>query len=206
MAEVQVQSPRRQGSKRRALVAARLVLGAMLGGLPVAAQTPTQPNLPPAPAGAPPPAVGTVVTEVSRGCWYVYQAKNGDYWFGSDGQGVYRWAGEGKPLVNYTTADGLSANSIRGIQGDQAGNVFFTTFAGICKFDGRAFSTLPVAETPADGGWRLHPDDLWFQWFGGMPGAPDTEGPYRYDGTQLYHLKLPKSELEADLRASPSCC
>ena len=118
------------------------------------------------PAAAPGAAKGAVVTEVSRACWYVFQAKNGDYWFGSDGQGVYRW--DGKTLVNYTTADGLSGNSIRGIQGDKAGNVFFTTFDGICKFDGRVFRTLPVEETPADGGWRLHPDDLWFQWFKGM--------------------------------------
>lgn len=29
-----------------------------------------------------------MVTEVSRACWYVFQAGNGDYWFGSDGQGV----------------------------------------------------------------------------------------------------------------------
>lgn len=146
---------------------------------------------------------GTVVPEVSRACWYVFQAKNGDYWFGSDGQGVYRY--DGKTIVNYTTADGLSGNKIRGIQGDKAGNVYFTTLdGGICRFDGRAFGTLPVAETPADGGWRLHPDDLWFQWFKGMPtapGAPDTEGPYRYDGTSLYHLKLPESEREAAFRA-----
>lgn len=198
MAEVQARSSPRNVSKRLPRVAALFVVGASLGGVSAAAQTPTQPGVPTSPAVAPSAAVGTVVTEVSRACWYVFQAKNGDYWFGSDGQGVYRWAGDGKPLVNYTTADGLSSNSIRGIQGDKAGNVYFTTFGGISRFDGRAFRTLPVAETPQDGGWRLHPDDLWFQWFGGMPGAPDTEGPYRYDGTTLYHLDLPESDLEVE--------
>lgn len=152
----------------------------------------------PAPADAA-LARGTAVTEVSRACWYVFQTKNGDHWFGSDGDGVYRH--DGKTLVHYTTADGLSSNSIRGIQEDKAGNVFFTTHGGICKFDGRAFRTLPVAPTPPDGGWRLHPDDLWFPWFKGMPSAPDTEGPYRFDGTSLFHLNLPESELASAFRA-----
>jgi hypothetical protein len=200
VAKVQARTARRSRATRHPRVAATLVMGAMLGGAPAVAQTPTPPAVPSSPAAAPATAVGTVVTDVSRGCWYVYEAANGEVWFGSDGQGVYRWQGEGKPLVNFTTADGLAGNGIRGIQGDKAGNVYFTTFAGISRFDGRAFTTLPVAETPADGGWRLHPDDLWFQWFTGMPGAPGAEGPYRYDGTALYHLDLPKSDLEPEVR------
>lgn len=146
-----------------------------------------------APAGKT-PALGSEVKEVSRACWYVHQAPNGDLWFGSDGEGVYRH--DGKKLFRYTTADGLCANSVRGVQSDKHGNVYFTTFAGISRFDGSTFRTLPVAPTPADGGWRLAPDDLWFPWFKGMPGAPDTEGPYRFDGTSLFHLALPTSELE----------
>lgn len=180
---------------RRTIVAA--LAAALFAGM-AGARQPAQPAVPP----GVPAARGTTVPEVSRSCWYVFQAKNGDYWFGSDGQGVYRY--DGKTIVNYTTADGLSGNGIRGIQGDKAGNVYFTTFGGICRFDGRAFSTLPVAQTPADGGWRLHPDDLWFQWFKGMPGAPATEGPYRYDGTSLYHLQLPKSdEYRAEAPTTP---
>jgi streptogramin lyase len=139
-------------------------------------------------------ALGTEVEQVSASCWYVFQAQNGDRWFGSDGDGVYRF--DGTRIVRYTTEDGLSADSVRGIQGDAVGNVYFTTPRGICRFDGHTFTTLPVAPTPPDGGWRLAPDDLWFQWFRGMPGAPDTEGPYRFDGTSLFHLDLPRSELE----------
>ncbi|MCA8952794.1 MAG: hypothetical protein KDE27_25005 [Planctomycetes bacterium] len=172
------------------LPAALGVVGALLGG-PATGQ---------APPGA---AEGTVVTDMSRACWHVFQAKNGDYWFGSDGQGVYRW--DGKTLVNYTTTDGLSGNRIRGIQGDKAGNVYFTTFGGICRFDGRVFRTLPVTlDEGAGGGWRLDPDDLWFPWFTEMPTAPSTpdsapvQGPYRFDGTTLYHLRLPKSDLETE--------
>lgn len=199
-----------------ALLPTMLLAAALFAEAPVAPQTPpatpaspppVAPAAPTSPAPASPTAHGTVVPQVSPNCWYVFQAKNGDYWFGSDGQGVFRY--DGTTIVNYTTADGLSANSIRGVQGDKAGNIYFTTFKGICKFDGHAFCTLPVAETPADGGWRLNPDDLWFQWFKGMPSSPSAgapgaspiDGPYRFDGTSLYHLKLPQSDREAASRA-----
>lgn len=196
-----MRTPTRPTVRRLVLLSAALPLVGALLGAPAIGQAPAG-SLGPS-AAEPAAAMGTVVTEVSRACRYVFQAKNGDYWFGSDGQGVYRW--DGKALVNYTTADGLSGNSIRGIQGDKAGNVYFTTFGGICKFDGRVFSTLPVAAGEGAGdGWRLQPDDLWFQWFTGMPtaahapGTAAVEGPYRFDGTTLYHLRLPKSDLEAD--------
>jgi streptogramin lyase len=180
--------------------------GALVGAAAAVAQPAGSPKPDPTlptPAAVPSstnPARGTLVPEVSRACWVVFQAKSGDYWFGSDGQGLFRWGGDGKPIINYTPVDGVG-KTIRGIQEDTLGNIYFTTLdAGICRFDGRAFTTLPVAPTPADGGWRLHPDDLWFKWFKGMPSAPSTpgktgiEGPYRYDGTNLYHLQLPESD------------
>lgn len=157
---------------------------------PGAAPGPVSPE---APRGAlPQPARGTVVTEPSLECWYLFHAKNGDVWFGSEERGVFRY--DGTQLVNYTTADGLGGNQIRGIQGDKAGNVYFTTSGGVCKFDGQVFTTLRAVDPPqsekggAEGGWRLHPDDLWFAW---------GKGVCRYDGSTLYDLRLPKSELQA---------
>lgn len=144
----------------------------------------SQPAQPPAPAAA----VGTVVTELSRECWTMLQARNGDYWFGSEERGVYRY--DGTKITNYSTTDGLSGNQVRGIQEDKHGNIYFTTSGGVCKFDGRAFTTLPAVDPPdrdAGGGWRLHPDDLWFA---------SGKGICRYDGATLYDLKLPKSDLE----------
>lgn len=133
-------------------------------------------------------AKGTVVKELSLECWTMFQARNGDYWFGSEQRGVFRY--DGTTIVNYSTADGLSGNQVRGIQQDKAGNLYFTTSGGVCKFDGRAFTTLPMVDPPdreSGGGWRLHPDDLWFA---------AGKGVGRYDGTTLYDLKLPKSDLE----------
>ena len=96
-----------------------------------------------------PVAKGETVSELGKSVMYVFQAKNNDYWFGSNDRGVYRY--DGKALVNFTTKDGLVSNRIRGIQEDKSGNIYFTTYEGISKFDGQAFTTLSApASSDAD--------------------------------------------------------
>lgn len=137
-----------------------------------------------------PSSKGEVVSEMSKNIWVVFQAKNGDYWFGSDGQGVYRY--DGKTIVNFSTKNGLVNDRVREILEDKSGNIYFGTLNGFNKFDGKQFTQL----TPrADGEWKLEPDDLWFK------GDSMAGGPYRYDGKSLYHLKFPKHYLEDKLRA-----
>lgn len=138
------------------------------------------------------PSLCIAVKEVSRECWCLLQAKNGDYWFGSEEHGVFR--SNGAAIINYTKADGLPSNRVRAIQEDKNGNIYFTTPSGISKYDGRTFTTLTPVDPPDrdnGGGWRLHPDDLWFAW---------GEGVCRYDGTTLYDLKMPTSYLEEAFR------
>ena len=134
-----------------------------------------------------PAAKGEVVPELGKSVIYVFQAKNNDYWFGSNDRGVYRY--DGKSLVNFTTKDGLVSNRIRGVQEDKAGNVYFTTYEGISKFDGRAFTTLSAPAKADPTGWRLHADDLWFV------GPPDAGVVFRYDGQSLHRLEFPKTKL-----------
>jgi hypothetical protein len=146
-------------------------------------------------------AKGDTVSEMSNSLWYVFQARNNDYWFGSNGEGVYRY--DGKTITHFTTKDGLFANRIRGIQEDKAGNIYFTTTeqvftplavqpthpGGISKFDGKTFSTLiPTESNTAENVWRLQPDDLWFA------GPQDSGVVYRYDGKSLHRLKFPKTK------------
>jgi ligand-binding sensor domain-containing protein len=133
------------------------------------------------------PAMGEVVSELDSSIWIVFQSSNNDYWFGSDGKGVYRYDGE--EILHYSTDDGLPGNRIRGIQEDKSGNVFITTMEGISKFDGKTFTTLPVIE---NGEWKLTPDDLWFS----ILGRTGEDGPYRYDGKSLFHLQFPKHFME----------
>lgn len=135
-------------------------------------------------------AKGEVVSEMSKDIWVVFQAKNGDYWFGSNGQGVYRY--DGKMIVKFSTRDGLADNQVREILEDNVGNIYFGTLNGFSKFDGEQFASL----IPRSGGaWKLEPDDLWFK------GNSTDGGTYRYDGKSLYHLKFPKHYLEDKLQA-----
>lgn len=141
------------------------------------------------------PAMGETVSEPDPSAWIVFQDRDDNYWFGSDGHGVCRY--DGTTFTRFTTKDGLCNDRIREIQQDRTGLMFFTTLYGISTFDGQQFTTLEVAENDAPGGgWRLGPDDLWFK------GAPGENGPYRYDGKSLYNLKLPKHEREAEVNAA----
>ena len=132
-------------------------------------------------------AKGETVTELDKAIFYIFQAKDNTYWFGSDGQGVYRY--NGMTITHFTTKDGLVSNRIRGIQEDKAGNIYFTTYEGISKYDGQTFTTLsaPVGSPAAK--WKKQPDDVWFV------GAQDTGVVYRYDGKSLHRLALPRTKI-----------
>ena len=66
--------------------------------------------------------VGDTVSELDKTIFIVFQANNNDYWFGSDGQGVYRY--DGKTILHFETKDGLCNNRIREIKEDKSGNIF----------------------------------------------------------------------------------
>ncbi len=130
-----------------------------------------------------PGEVGDVVQDLGDKLWIVFQDKKNTYWFGSDGEGVYRV--DGRDILRYTTQDGLCNDHIRQILEDESGSIYFNTLGGISKFDGQRFSTLVPIEGSASE-WKLEPGDLWFR----------GNGPYRYDGKSLYRLEFPKHELE----------
>jgi hypothetical protein len=142
--------------------------------------------------------LGEVVKEMSDSLCIVFQDRNKVHWFGSDGQGVFRF--DGKTLVRYTTADGLADDHIRQIEEDGKGNLFVMSWGGVDKFDGQRFTKLnPIDSRAPASRWKLEAGDLWF-----------TDGPFRYDGKHLYRLEFPKIPLEdefnvkfPDVRYSP---
>jgi ligand-binding sensor domain-containing protein len=136
--------------------------------------------------------IGDTVSETHDSILVIFQDKNNNFWFGSNGHGVYRYdpAGtKGKNIIHYTTKDGLCNNHVRGIQEDKTGNIYINTVGGINKYDSKSFTKLNIVRsTLPDRGWRLHPDDLWFK------GAQDSGVVYRYDGAFLYRLEFPKTK------------
>jgi ligand-binding sensor domain-containing protein len=68
--------------------------------------------------------------------------KSGNLWFGTQGEGVYRY--DGKSFFQYTTQDGLSNNHVYSMIQDATGNIWFGTAYGLCKYDGKHFSSVPI--------------------------------------------------------------
>jgi ligand-binding sensor domain-containing protein len=139
------------------------------------------------------PRPGRVVTEIDRRIWCIDQGRDGDLWFGSNGNGVYRYDGE--RVVQYTRADGLSGDLVRDIEQDRKGNVLVSTTAGVSRFDGRGWTQLEVEVARGRAGWRLDPGDVWIVF------DPGTGGPCRYDGEKVHRLELPRSPAEEAHRA-----
>ncbi len=127
--------------------------------------------------------------ELDKSIWSIYQDKKNNYWFGSNGKGVFYY--DGKKLKKYTKQDGLIDNTIRGIQEDHLGNIFIHTQEGVSKYDRKKFTTLQPIVSPLNQ-WRLEPNDLWFNFSTGNPNDI-----YRYDGTSLFELILPRKNLNA---------
>ncbi|PHS67615.1 MAG: hypothetical protein COB12_02425 [Flavobacterium sp.] len=132
--------------------------------------------------------IGKIVAKIDNQICVIFQDSKGNYWFGSNGKGIYYF--EGNQLKQITTENGLVDNTIRGIQEDKMGNVFIETPEGVSKYNGVSFKTLKPIVSP-NNNWKLEPNDLWFGY-----NANDL---YRYDGDSLFELKLPRKDLKKAL-------
>lgn len=137
----------------------------------------------------------------------IFQDKEGNYWFGTQSQGVYRYDPSvsfkkgGKPLIQLTEKDGLSNNQIQTIQEDKAGNICFGTGGfGVSRFDGQSIMTLTDGEDVLSGRfhrneWKIIPDELWFN-----AGA----GVFRSNGDTLTYFLLPLEDFGSSGPQYPS--
>ncbi|HYF02766.1 MAG TPA: two-component regulator propeller domain-containing protein [Patescibacteria group bacterium] len=134
------------------------------------------------------------------------QDKSGRLWFGTTGEGVYRY--DGNSFKNFTVKDGLNSNHIACIYEDNTGNIWFGTMDGICRYDGKIFSRVPITVSrsknllsydsprlqkeisvdsygnPSEENavWDIIQDRTGRFWFG------TTDGIYRYDGKTFTHF------------------
>lgn len=63
------------------------------------------------------------------------QDKEGNLWFGTTGNGLYKY--DGKMFKQFTVNDGLSSNSIHSLLEDKEGKIWIGTEAGPCFYDGK---------------------------------------------------------------------
>jgi ligand-binding sensor domain-containing protein len=126
------------------------------------------------------------VSSIDNNIRSIFQDRKGNYWFGTNGAGVYRY--DTKTITQFTVEDGLADNQIISIQEDDLGNIWFGTgvFA-ISKFDGTKFTT-PTNNVALTGGtetdWKSKNNDLWFYAGGGV---------FRYSNPSLDYLPFDPS-------------
>lgn len=75
---------------------------------------------------------------------------DGSMWFGTHHAGVYRY--DGATFTHYGSGAGLVSDRVDAITHDRAGNLWFGTDRGLCRFDGETFVAVPI---PWDGNENL---------------------------------------------------
>ena len=68
----------------------------------------------------------------------MYQDTKGNYWFGTNGNGIIRY--DGKTLERVTIEQSPMWLAIRKIIEDKVGNIWFGTSSGLVKYDGTKFT------------------------------------------------------------------
>jgi hypothetical protein len=124
----------------------------------------------------------------------VFQDKSGNYWFGTNGAGIYCY--DSKTLRQYTVDDGLADNQCLSIQEDRLGNIWVESGNfSISKFDGAKFSTIVKKENSSfniDSIWKSQIDELWF--YGG-------NGVFRSNGTAMEYSPFETTGLSNNANA-----
>jgi ligand-binding sensor domain-containing protein len=82
--------------------------------------------------------VGDTVSNLGKDIDFIFQDLNSNYWFASNGEGVFRY--DGKNILQITEKDGLCSNFVWEVQEDTNGKLWFSTRDGICNFDGKKFT------------------------------------------------------------------
>jgi signal transduction histidine kinase/DNA-binding response OmpR family regulator len=89
----------------------------------------------------------------------------GNVWFGSRYFGVFRY--DGKNWENYTIENGLPSNNVISIYAESENNIWVSTYAGACHFDGKTWnSDLFTTDLTITGkGGEIRKSQSGFLWF-----------------------------------------
>jgi len=121
----------------------------------------------------------------------MHQDKNGNYWFGTNGEGIIRY--DGQTLEKMTIAGVSPHFRVLEIVEDKAGNLWFGTSEGLIKYDGEKFRTFSKKEgLPGDDEeiWGLTIDKNGLIWTGSIGGVS------HFDGEKFTPFSLPDSIVE----------
>ncbi|WP_347925666.1 two-component regulator propeller domain-containing protein [Pontimicrobium sp. SW4] len=131
--------------------------------------------------------------------------KNGDLWFGTSTEGLYKYDGE--KFSNFNESNGLCTNQIWSIIEDDKGIIWLATNKGLCKYNSNTFTqiSLPYIDTSSDWYKDIYPtinpnqansiiqdkDGIfWISTSGG--------GAYKYDGNTFENILADKGRKYED--------
>ena len=119
----------------------------------------------------------------------MYQDKKGNYWFGTNGNGIIRY--DGQTLEKVAIEQNQKWVSVREIVEDNAGNVWFGTSSGLVKYDGEKFTVFSTEVGLQDEEiWGMAIDASGLIWVGSIGGVS------HFDGKKFTPFLLPDQVVE----------
>lgn len=130
---------------------------------------------------------------------------NGNLWFGTSTEGLYKYDGE--KFSNFNEKNGICTNQIWDIIEDDKEIVWLATNKGLCKYNGKTFTQimLPFIDTSSEWYKNIYPtvnpnqansiiqDNNGIFWIGTSGG-----GAYKYDGTTFQSILAEKGRKYED--------
>jgi ligand-binding sensor domain-containing protein len=117
----------------------------------------------------------------------MHQDKKGNYWFGTNGDGIIRYDGH---TLEKLTVEGVHPNfRVLEIVEDQSGDLWFGTSEGLLHYDGRTFRVIAMPGIQEEI-WALTIDHNGLIWIGA------TGGVRCFDGKKLVPFDLPDEMVE----------
>jgi ligand-binding sensor domain-containing protein len=119
----------------------------------------------------------------------MHQDKKGNYWFGTNGDGIIRYNGQ---ILEKITITGINPRyRVLEMVEDTAGNLWFGTSEGLIKYNGKEFTTFSKQEgSQSQEIWGLTIDKNGLIWVG------STGGVNQFDGENFIPFSLPDSRVE----------
>ena len=120
----------------------------------------------------------------------MYQDKKGNYWFGTNGNGIIRYDGQ---TLQKISIEGLRPlKVVYEIVEDKAGNVWFATSTGLVKFDGEKFASYSTEV-------GLQKEEIFSICIDkkGLIWISNGEGVSLFDGKKFTPFILPETKVES---------
>ncbi|MGB1309326.1 MAG: ligand-binding sensor domain-containing protein [Oceanihabitans sp.] len=125
---------------------------------------------------------------VSEFVWQIHQDKKGNYWFGTNHDGIILY--NNNSLLQYTPEDGIGGNAVRVIIEDALENIWFGTSNGLTKYDGKKFTNYTTKDgLVANEIWDIVIDKKGTLWIGTVGGVST------FDGNNFETFEVPKPKV-----------